>query len=204
MSILSNKKRYSSIYCYDADKNSLFLQYDRICLSKAIHKKATHQKRDLTALTVGSGQRNNVIWWLAASSVWQGPPCRQDPPNLSKGYEASRAPHRTTSLGRQERSRAGSVPYTRRARPRSPSRPLKTPAAPEVLHIIHSFLHGALRSFRRIGINRPGSHPIHRRTATLIYGQIGMTREGALFPEHLLLQTLSAVSRVSGPFLALT
>ena len=31
-----------------------------------------------------------------------------------------------------------------------------------------------------------------------------MTGKPRLFPEHLLLQTLSAVFRVSGPFLALT
>ena len=39
-----------------------------------------------------------------------------------------------------------------------------------------------LRSFRRIGHNRPGRHPIHRRTATLIYGQVDMTRDGPPLP----------------------
>lgn len=99
-------------------------------------------------------------------------PCRQGPPNLSKGCEASRALHRTISLGRQERSRAGSAPHTRRARPRSPPRTPKTPAAPEALHIFYSFPYGSLAVFQtyraqpsRTAIPSSGHRNINIRTS---------------------------------------
>ena len=187
MSILSNKKRDKHTYCCNTEKNNLFLQHDRRYPPKASIKRLPTKNGGLTALNgrIPPEEHHTLFGLSLKLRSARGPTDRipQICQRAARYLEDLTGQYRWEARKKQD----GSAPHTRRARPRSPPRTPKTPAAPEVSISFIPSRSAPLRSFRRIGLNRPGSHPIHRRTATLIYGQVDMTGKPRLFPEHLLL-----------------
>ena len=148
MSILSDKKRYKHAYCCNTEKNNLFLQHDRTYPPKVSIKRLPIKNGGLTALNgrIPPEEHRTLFGLSPKLRSARGPADRI--PQLWQ--RATRYLGDLTSQYRwgdkKEAGRLCSTYHT--ARPRSPSRTSKTPAAPEALHIIYFFPYGSLAVFQ--------------------------------------------------------
>ncbi len=148
MSILSDKKRYEHTYSCNTGKNTLFLQHDRRYPPKVSIKRLPIKNGGLTVLNGRiPPEEHRTLFGLSLKLRSARGPTDRIPQICQRA--ARYLGDLTGNIAGETRKKQGRLCSTyHTARPRSPSRTPKTPAAPEALHIIHSFPYGSLAVFQ--------------------------------------------------------
>lgn len=188
MSILRSKKRYKHTYSCNTEKNTLFLQHDRRYPPKVSIKRLPIKNGGLTVLNGRiPPEEHRTLFGLSLKLRSARGPTDRIPQicqraarylgDLTNQYrwgdkkEAGPAllhiPHGQTAQSVPDSENAGST----RSTPYHSFLPVRLPCGLSDVSVT----------------TVQDGHPIHRRTATLIYGQVDMTGKPRLFPEHLLL-----------------
>lgn len=185
MSILSDKKRYEHTYSCNTEKNNLFLQHDRRYPPKVSRKRLPTKNGGLTALNgrIPPEEHRTLFGLSLKLRSARGPTDRI--PQICQ--RAARYLEDLTGQYRWgDKKKAGPALLHI---PHGQSAPDSENAGSTRSTPYHSFLPVRLPCGLSdvSGTTVQDDHPIHRRTATLIYGQVDMTGKPRLFPEHLLL-----------------
>lgn len=188
MSILSDKKRYEHTYSCNIGKNTLFLQHDRRYPPKVSIKRLPIKNGGLTVLNgrIPPEEHRTLFGLSLKLRSARGPTDRI--PQICQ--RAARYLEDLTGQYRWgDKKEAGRICSTCQTGQTTQSAPDFENAGSTRSTPYHLFLPVRLPC----GLSDVSDttvqdgHPIHRRTATLIYGQVDMTGKPRLFPEHLLL-----------------
>lgn len=179
MSILSDKKRYEHTYSCNTEKNNLFLQHDRRYPPKVSIKRLPIKNGGLTALNgrIPPEEHRTLLGLSLKLRSARGPTDRI--PQICQ-RAARYLGDLTGNIAGETKKKQGRICSTYQTGQTAQSVSDFENAGSTRSTPYHSFLPVRLPCGLSdvSGTTVQDGHPIHRRTATLIYGQVDMTGEG--------------------------